>query len=94
MTNTNKEIDDEKLIIFGWITTILGIPKDANPDKYNELTDKIYSMLLSARKEEHNWYKSKEVYKINDQEIMPESTVRVVKKSDIDDRIKELEQNG
>jgi len=41
----NKE--DTKLLIFGWITTILGIPKDANPDNYNELTDRLYELFES-----------------------------------------------
>lgn len=33
---------DFKLVIFGWIETIIGFPKGGNPDKYNELTDKLY----------------------------------------------------
>lgn len=43
--STDKE--DFKLVIFGWIVTVLGIPKEGKPDKYNELTDKIYDLVIS-----------------------------------------------
>jgi hypothetical protein len=42
--------EDEKLLIFGWITTVLGLPKNADPTNYNKLTDKIYE--LKKRDEE------------------------------------------
>lgn len=43
--------DDFKLLIFGWIVTILGIPENADPTKYNELTDRLYDLLKSKSKE-------------------------------------------
>lgn len=39
---------DFKLIVFGWITTILGLPKDGNPDQYNELTDRLVEVFEST----------------------------------------------
>jgi len=45
----SKSDEDEKLLIFGWITTILDLPKDGNPDKYNELTDRLHELLKSWR---------------------------------------------
>lgn len=36
---------DEKLIIFGWIMTVFGLPENGDPTKYNELTDKLYDLL-------------------------------------------------
>lgn len=43
--------EDEKLILFGWVTTVLGLPTD--PTKYNELADKLYEYI-------NTWYFSKE----------------------------------
>lgn len=44
MSRSNT-IEDEKLVIFGWITTVLGLPDKADPTKYNELTDKLYQLF-------------------------------------------------
>lgn len=44
----NKE-EDLKLLIFGWIETVLGTPKDLNPDQYNRLTDKLYDLFASQK---------------------------------------------
>ena len=46
MTNkTSKTIDaDIKLIMFGWAVNILGLPENGNPDKYNELVDRLYNL--------------------------------------------------
>lgn len=41
--------EDEKLVIFGWIVTILGIPEKANPTQYNQLTDKLYEIMEFRR---------------------------------------------
>jgi hypothetical protein len=51
LDNSLRE-EDFKLIIFGWITTVLGIPEKADPTKYNELTDRLYDLFtkeLSTR---------------------------------------------
>lgn len=42
---TERDIEDEKLVIFGWIVTVLGLPENADPTKYNELTDRIFSLI-------------------------------------------------
>lgn len=44
--------DDFKLVIFGWITTVLGIPKDGDPKEYNELTDRLYDLYTAHIKEQ------------------------------------------
>jgi|ERR1039458_7435741 hypothetical protein len=52
MTDNSLREEDFKLIIFGWITTVLGIPEKADPTKYNELTDRLYDLFtkeLSTR---------------------------------------------
>lgn len=41
-----QAIDDEKLVIFGWITTILGIPTKDELAQYNRLTDKMHEMMV------------------------------------------------
>lgn len=51
-----KDIDstteDTKLIIFGWIVTILGVPEKGDPTKYNELTDRLYALLNKEQQDE------------------------------------------
>lgn len=36
--------EDKKLVYLGWIELILGIPKDLDATKYNELADKFYEL--------------------------------------------------
>lgn len=50
---TNSSEEDEKLLIFGWICAVFGLPTDTDPTKYNELADKIYDYIQA-------WYLSKQ----------------------------------
>lgn len=51
---SNNLKEEEKLVIFGWIVTILGIPTLADHTKYNELTDTLYKLAQDWRKKERN----------------------------------------
>lgn len=75
-TPRDKEQEDYKLVIFGWIVTILGIPKDADPTKYNELADRLYELFtahtvlaeVEARKDENN--KKRQFYELMRSELV------------------------
>ncbi len=78
-----EEIEQEKLIIFGWITTILGIPPKGDPTKYNELTDKLQSLILKARLDELKQLKGIDAF--NDAYTLDPRPAKIV-----DNRIKAL----
>lgn len=44
----------------------------------------------TARVDEHSWYKQAELYQLNGEELLPDTSVRVVKKSDIKKRLAQL----
>lgn len=45
---TPSDSEAEELLIFGLIVHYLGLPENANPDKYNALTKKMVSLLSRA----------------------------------------------
>jgi len=57
MTDNSLREEDFKLIIFSWITTVLGVPEKGDPTKYNELTDKLYEIITTQVKDIINKYK-------------------------------------
>jgi hypothetical protein len=76
-TPPNVLLEDEKLIIFGWIETILGFPKDADPTKYNELTDKIYDLILDGKIEEANWWEYNIIPAVRNEQVEHDVTNRL-----------------
>jgi hypothetical protein len=45
---TPESGEQDKLLIFGWITTVLGLPENGDPTQYNKLTDKLYELRTTA----------------------------------------------